>query len=234
MKNLLSHLDAWLLPYCCIACHKLSDRQQDLCHSCLNSLPLIETMCTQCAHPLPAQNLCGQCRQQTPAFDKTIAAFAYTDLIPHFIQQFKYQHRLVYGRVLGDLLLEQILRYHPVDVEALIPMPLHWWRHLRRGYNQSYLIAKILGKQLGLPVYQQSIYRRRATKIQRSLTKSQRAQNMQHAFHLGKTLPYQRVAIIDDVMTTGHTVNALAQALKQAGATWVEVWVIARTPQDLR
>lgn len=233
MKNIISRIESWLLPYCCIACNKLSDRQQDLCTHCFKRLPFISTQCTQCAHPLPTDSLCGHCQKQVPAFDKTIAAFTYTEAIPDFIQQFKYKHRLMYGRVLSELLLEQVL-HSPLTVEALIPMPLHGWRYLRRGYNQSYLMAKTLRKQLHLPIHQQSIHRRRATQVQRSLRKDQRAQNMQQAFHVRNPLPYKRVAIIDDVMTTGHTVNALAHALKQAGAVWVEAWVIARTPQDLR
>lgn len=233
MNTILCHLEPWLLPYCCITCNKISDRQQDLCTHCLTCLPFVTNTCIQCAHPLPILGLCGNCQQQHPTFDKTIAAFTYTENIPHYIQQFKYQHRLVYGRVLSELLLERVLQSAPT-VEALIPMPLHWWRHLYRGYNQAYLIADILSKQLRLPIYQQSIVRRRATQIQRSLSKHNRAKNMQKAFHISTPLPYQRVAIIDDVMTTGHTVNALANTLKQAGANWVEVWVIARTPQDLR
>ncbi len=232
MKKIFSRLESWILPYCCIACNKPSDRQQDLCSACLKLLPFIQTACYQCAYPLPVHGLCGQCLKHAPSFDSAIAAFTYTNPIPSFIQQFKYQHRLVYGRVLSELLRQQ-LEHHPITIDALIPMPLHWWRHLCRGYNQSQLVAKLLSKHFHLPVYQQQIKRYRATKIQRSLTKSHREENMKNAFTIGKPFPYRRVAIIDDVMTTGNTVNALAKTLKLAGVTWVEVWVIARTPNDL-
>ena len=116
--------------------------------------------------------------------------------------------------------------------EYIIPVPLHPKRIRQRGYNQATLLAKPLSKALALPLDKFQVKRTRYTPAQSQLHKKARLKNMKNAFSCKKDLPYQHVAIVDDVMTTGSTLNTLAHCLKQNGVSRVDVWVIARTQFD--
>ena len=249
LSKLFNTLENWLLPYCCILCSKLSDQSYDLCQSCEQELAWVNNTCLQCGITLEHDVIntrCGQCHACLPSFNFTTTAFDYIDQAALLITQFKFKHQLVYGRVLSELLAKKILAQYSLNTleqaqlpEIIIPMPLHWWRHTLRGYNQSAIIAKILGKNLSIPVVQNIIKRHKFTKPQRLLNLKARKQNMRGAFKLKKTsktlnkksskqLNYQHIAIVDDVMTTGNTVNTVAKLLKQHGVKTVTVWVLAR------
>lgn len=250
-KNLLNKIETWLLPYCCIVCNKLSDQKKDICTNCQHDLPWVSHCCMQCGisyeHKKTNNFHCGQCIKNKPSFDFTITAFEYQDQISSLITQFKFKHQLTYGRVLAELLASTITQKyietpasgpihtiktheHPYTLpEVIIPVPLHWWRQTTRGFNQASVIAKILSKQLGIPTNNQLIKRKKLTQPQKSLKLKQRKQNVRGAFALKKQLNYQHIALVDDVMTTGNTVNTMAKLLKKNGAKTVTVWALART-----
>lgn len=245
-KNLLSHVERWLLPYACISCNKLSDQTKDLCTSCEKKLPWVKHSCIQCGISFKhnaltsTDKICGQCQNTPPKFDFTVTAFEYQEQATILITQFKFKHQLAYGRVLSELLSEQIAKkisnLHLDSLpEAIIPVPLHWWKHSLRGYNQSAIIAKILSKKLSIPLDIRLVKRKKFTKSQRLLNTRARKQNIKNAFAVihseknqQKLASYRHLAIVDDVVTTGSTVNQLANLLKKHGVKTISVWALAR------
>lgn len=173
---------------------------------------------------------CGDCIQHPPFFDTTIAPYRYSPPLSIFITQCKFHGKQAYGAVLANWLLRSIQAHYENTPypDALAPVPLHRHRLRQRGYNQSMLIALQLSRQLNIPIMTEGIYRRINTVPQATLPSKQRQKNVNQAFAIHNAFTDQHIAIIDDVMTTGHTVNALAKALKKNGAKRVSVWAIAR------
>jgi ComF family protein len=147
--------------------------------------------------------------------------------VDHLLKRLKFSGELALGSLLGELLAEQMaLRTDPLP-QQLIPVPLHPARLRERGFNQATELARAIGKHLEIPPAWRLCRRQRNTQPQSLLSNTARRLNLRNAFSVSGT-PSAHVAIVDDVMTTGHTSNELARALKQAGAEKVEVWVIAR------
>lgn len=146
------------------------------------------------------------------------------------VGQLKFGRLAYLARHLGEALAQRG-RGDLAGVHRIVPVPLHWRRHLSRGYNQSAEIARALGRQLGLPVTR-ALRRRRITRAQTSLPRSQRQLNVREAFRVRRAsdLKGQTVALVDDVMTTGATLESCSRSLKEAGATTVVALVAARTP----
>lgn len=202
-----------------------------LCHYCQADLPFIETSCQQCSIPLPAnQPHCGICLNTMPFYDKTLCAVSYEQHIPGLIHRFKTCHDNATGRLLAELLLAKV-HQEKFNIDCIVATPMHWQRNLQRGNNHSYLLAKILSRSLDIPLHRSLLLRQRPTPIQKVLTARQRKQNLKNAFFCPAPPSGLRIAIIDDVMTTGSTMNEMAQTLKSAGAREVHCWAIARTPK---
>lgn len=229
MVNRFEHL---VLPGTCLLCGAYSQRALDICRACEQELPALGPHCQTCALPLPTPaRHCGKCLRKPPRFSKTLAGWRYQGQTAQLISQFKYHHQHAYGRVLGELLARQIRSTygHQPYPELIIPTPMHWWRQLRRGFNQSEQLARQLSLQLQIPLYR-DIRRIRHSKAQQSLTARERQRNLRSAFRVGKALSGQCVALVDDVMTTGATANEISRMLLQAGAGEVHIWCLARTP----
>jgi ComF family protein len=203
-----------------------------VCADCLLDLPWLDRCCTGCARPLAAGTLCGLCaagRWPVP----TLAALAYEYPVDRLISSLKYRGERACGRALGELLAVRAAEAHAAAAplpDRLVPVPLHNRREWQRGYNQAELIARQLGADLGLRVTVTALRRVRDTPAQALLGRAARAANMQGAFRCDASLAGLRVAIIDDVVTTGATALAAATAVKAAGAARVEIWAVARTP----
>jgi ComF family protein len=148
--------------------------------------------------------------------------------VDYLLKRLKFSSELAIAPLLAGLLAEHIAARAAPLPDLLLAVPLHRTRLRERGFNQATLLATRLGRRLGVPVASQVCLRRRATQPQSLLSPTARRLNLRNAFAVQQRLPAAHVAIIDDVMTTGHTAGELAQALKQAGAECVEVWVIAR------
>jgi ComF family protein len=190
----------------------------------------VEKHCPQCARPLNTRGdpaPCGHCQQQPPAFDATHALFHYQPPVDHLLKRLKFSGELGLGPLLGGLLADQLQQRDRALPQQLIPVPLHPARLRERGFNQATELAAVAGRQLGIPLARRLCRRRRNTEPQSLLSNTARRLNLRNAFAVNGT-PAAHVAIVDDVMTTGHTSNELARALRQAGAQLVEVWVIAR------
>lgn len=228
-------LDA-LLPQCCALCGLRSGHRLPLCGPCAAELPANDPACARCALPLPetgGQRLCGACLAQPPPFDRVRAPWLYGEYLGYLIHRWKYTGDLTLTPLLAQLWLNAAGPRPPVD--ALVPVPLHWWRQWRRGYNQSALLARQLSRQLtregATPVAHRLVRRNRATAPQSGSNASTRARNLRGAFTVQGPCDNLRLAVIDDVFTTGATAAEVARTLKRAGAAEVEVWCLARTPK---
>ena len=204
-----------------------------LCHACHLKLPTIKQACKVCGLPCSAVDTpCGQCLKSSPPYDLSLSAFHYEQPISDFITQFKYGNRLDLLPLMTNYLLHTInLRLknesRSQPPELIIPIPLHYKKRNHRGFNQSRLIAKNLSKSLDIPLSGDEVKRVRQTKTQASLDANERKKNLKNAFEINKELP-ERVAIVDDIITTGTTVSELAMLASKHGAKQIEVWSLAR------
>jgi len=231
-----AHVDAilWhLLPGICVFCNESSGVPMDLCPHCHAALPWLLNPCPQCALPQVQSGAprCGACAAQPPPFVRAVAAMRYADAVARMIQHVKFAGNRIDARVLGSLLGEQVTRAYcdePLP-DVIVPVPLSSARLLRRGHNQAALIARWVGHACATPVDYDLCARTRHTPAQTGLGRSARLRNLHGAFAARRPVAGLRIAILDDVMTTGATVTALARTLLAANAKAVHVWAVART-----
>lgn len=198
----------------------------NLCAGCRDDLPwLDENACQRCAHPLPMPGLCGRCLADPPHFDAVIAACRYAFPLDGLIQAYKYGGRMAAGPALTSLLDPRI---RPV-ADLIVPIPLTAQRLRERGFNQALELARGLGQRLGVPVNARLCVKTRDTAPQTRLPWKERRKNIRGAFVVEGEVSGLHVAVVDDVLTTGATLNELARNLKRAGASTVTGYVIART-----
>jgi len=213
-----------LLSQDCLLCAAPSGAQM-LCPACHADLPHIANACPRCAAP-SMREVCGECLKHPPAFDHTRAALDYAFPTDKLIQALKYGGQLALAKLFGELLAKVVAdQTHP---NAILPMPLHPIRLKTRGFNQALEIAKVISKQLAIPLAPGIVERVVNTTPQASLPLDARHKNIKGAFACGRDLHGQRIAVVDDVMTSGATLNELAKILKHAGAAQVDVWVVTR------
>lgn len=223
-----------VFPQYCLLCQLRSHSPLPLCADCFTCLQGNDHGCERCALPLGSEagGLCSQCVAQPPAFDRVIAPLVYEPHIALLISRWKFQRERRLTRLLA--LLWQAWVIPPTDRDLLLPVPLHWRRLLWRGFNQAALLGLAIRArepQLGsLPLRTDILQRRRATPAQALLNAQQRGANLQAAFRVRGDVRGLRIAVFDDVMTTGATADAIARALKAAGAADVQLWCLARTP----
>ena len=219
----------------CQLCGDHCSTGDDFCTPCRHDLPWLPPGCYRCAIPLPDPDetlLCGNCLSEPPHFHRTEAAWLYQPPLAKLIADYKYHRKFYYGRSLALLLAERLLsayREEPLP-DVITSVPLHWRRRLRRGFNQSELVALEVGKCLALQ-YQPLLKRIRTTAQQQGLDAQQRSRNLRGAFTCCGPLRGKRVALVDDVMTTGSTANEISRTLLKAGASEVHLWCLARTPR---
>ncbi len=192
--------------------------------------------CRQCANPLAdVATLCGRCLRQRPAYDATITAFDYAAPVDQLLLQLKFGARLALAPLFAQLLYDAVQRQPGWQrPQLLCPVPLGPARLAERGFNQALEIARPLARLLQLPLQPRLAQRVRDTRAQSGVAPQERQANLAHAFAIapehGALLHACHVGIVDDVMSSGHTVNALAAACKSAGAARVSIFVVARTP----
>ena len=223
-------VDGWLdllLPRACLACGQPCGAL-GLCEGCADDLPVIAWPCPTCGMPLarPGEPGCGPCLAKPPPFHRVHAPFRYQFPVDRLVQRFKYRGDAACGRTLALAAARRLDAPPPL---ALAPVPLHWSRLWRRGFNPAAELAATLGKERGLPVLHRGLARTRATPTQAGLDAKARRRNVRGAFAWrGQRPPPAHVALVDDVMTTGATAAACAAALRRAGARRIELWVVAR------
>jgi len=213
------------MPQQCLLC-AAPDTSQAVCGACYTHLPWLATSrCPQCALPTHDSAICGACLAQPPRFDQVAAAFAYAWPLAPLIHQYKYAGILALAPLLAHALAAQITS----NVDLIIPTPLDPARLRTRGFNQALEIARVVSRLTGVPLAANACRRVRAGTPQAALPWRERAKNIRGAFVCDQDLRGKRVAVIDDVMTTGATLNELARNLRHAGAVEIHGWMVART-----
>lgn len=231
---MLKRLGQWVFPFICCFCGGSTTTEQDLCTDCKIALPWTSERCFKCGlHLIPGKDSvnCERCREFPPKFDRLCTLFSYEPPITKLIMGLKFGKKLAYGRVMGELLTDQVEeRWYQnlVLPEAVIPVPLHHLRLRKRGFNQALELLWPLHKKTGIPVLADACVRIKKTSPQSQLDQSRRKRNLNSAFKVVKPIPFEHVALMDDVVTTGSTVNALTHVLKEAGVTTIDVWCMCR------
>jgi ComF family protein len=229
---------ALLLPSPCLACDTPSAASPvvlGLCAPCRSRIKqLAAPRCPRCAQPLAAATstpglLCLTCRRYPPACDLLVAIWSYEPPLDSVIRGLKFSRLPYLGRHLAGPLADH-LRQESLTLGSVVPVPLHWRRHLSRGYNQAEEIARPLARRLGLPLVR-ALSRCRPTRPQATLPLAERGKDLHRAFRVRRSVGGQRVLLVDDVVTTGATLQAAASCLKSAGALAVIAAVAARTPR---
>lgn len=228
----------WLkFEHDCQLCDERCETGNSLCGPCEAELPWLGGQCSICALELDATGLiCGQCLKGPPAFEHVAVPWRFAFPVDSLISRFKHQSRWPLGR----LLAEHLARYlqHRFDEglprpDLLLPVPLAHKRMRQRGFNQALMLADWVSPVLNLPGRNDLVQRTLDTQSQQELDAAGRRRNLRQAFALTDELQIQgrHVAVIDDVLTTGATAEAMARLLKRAGAIRVDIYCLARTPK---
>jgi ComF family protein len=213
-----------LLAQDCILCAAPSG-DTSFCAGCAQDLPVLGDACPRCAGPSPGGAVCGTCLSDPPSFDATVAAWRYGFPVDRLVLALKYGGRLALARAFGGALAARVADR---QVNLLVPMPLAPPRLRERGFNQAMEIARALARGTRLTVEPHLVARVRDTPPQTDLPHDARAANVRGAFACTRAVAGRSLAIVDDVMTTGASLEELARTLKRAGAARVENWVVAR------
>lgn len=226
-----------LLPAPCLICGLADADYQLLCPACDKALPRLNKeryLCRCCSLPLTNDApLCGKCLHKPPAFSQSNIAFSYAHPLDFLIQQFKYRRQLSSGKLLAQLLADACSTAERPDF--LVPVPIHWRKRWQRGFNQSELIAQWLSKKLNIPIVSacQQLQRHHS---QKGLGRAERLKNLRQSF---KVKPKARallnnahIVLVDDVVTTTATARTLSELLLKNGAKRVDIWALARTPDQ--
>jgi ComF family protein len=215
-----------LFPRWCVGCGREGDF---ICPACLRSLPrIMPPLCPRCGLPQSSDALCPTCRGGQAEIDGIRAPFRFEGVVRRTVHELKYRNLRALAQLLARL-LNDYLCDNPLPADILVPVPLHPKRLRERGYNQSRLLAKELGKLTGLPVVDDCLVRERHSLPQaRTASAAERRGNVTGAFACRRRIEGERVIVIDDVATSGATLDACARALKQAGAGSVWGLVLAR------
>ncbi|MDI5987123.1 ComF family protein [Halomonas sp. M4R5S39] len=221
------------LPGRCAFCLAPGSDGHPWCEACFASLSWNLPACPCCAEPQPGQlagRRCGACLRLPPAYDRARVPLRYEGEVAGLVRRFKFHASPRAGAVLLDLLTAGLPAEALAWPAAVVPVPLHPRRARERGFDQAGWLARRLARRSGRPLIEAE--RRRDTRSQRGLDRRERRANLRGAFRVEAALP-SGVVLVDDVMTTGATLDALAAACRRAGAERVEVWAVARTPLHL-
>lgn len=218
-----------LAPETCAVCGA-RHAPDGVCAPCRAELPWNDVCCPGCAQPLPAAALCAACLKRPPSFDSAWTAFVHLDPVRRGIHRLKYAAAFDQGRLLGRLMAQRLSERAAPRPDVVVPVPLRRTRLYTRGYNQTLELASALKSVMRLDIDADAARLVRAPAEQIGQTAAQRRRNLRGAFRIERDLGGLHVALLDDVMTTGATLDALARAARKAGAAKIEAWALARAP----
>lgn len=210
----------------CLLCAAYQARD-GWCAACLNDLVRMPACCPRCARPLPEATICGHCQLYPPHFDAVHVPYVFCYPLNQLIYAFKYRHHLEYSHALEALFVQANEVIAP-SFDCIVAVPLARERLAERGFNQSDELARGLAGPRTQRLDFSLCWRKRNTLPQASLSPAERKKNLRDAFAVKRRVDGLSIAIVDDVMTTGTTLNALAGCLKKNGASRVEAWTLAR------
>lgn len=221
----------------CLLCDEPAEQVHPICSSCESELPWLDERCRICALPLPLDGLlCGQCARQRPAFRRVEAPWHYGFPLDALITRFKHQRQWPLGRLMAQMLGNWLAHRFADGLPRpalLLPVPMASRRLRQRGYNQAAMLAGWIAAQLAIPCDTELLTRPLDTTAQQELDARARKRNLRNAFALTRPEAIEgvHVALVDDVLTTGATAQALARLLRDTGAARVDVYCLARTPR---
>ena len=230
MNNVLSSIAGFALPPRCAGCGLIVSDDLQFCLACWESLSFLTGPgCELCGVPIAATYaICAPCLQRAPDHDGAYASVVYGEVARNVALRLKHGRRVGLAKLIAKLMTRRL----PAEPGIVIPVPLHRWRILRRGFNQSALVAGHLAKANGLPLEIDALRRDRSTPLLRGYNARERSKAVQGAFSVAPAirprLQGKTVFLIDDVYTTGATANACARILKRSGASKVILLCWAR------
>ena len=221
-ENILNWIKDMIYPKSCPMCDVVLKRDELICKRCNKKLKyIVEPKCKKCGRGLDdvRKEYCGDCGRGLHVYDSGIAAFVYDDMVSHSIYRFKYHNRRTYAEFYGAAIAykyrEQIRRW---DADVIIPVPIYKKKLKKRGFNQAALIGRELGKKLCIPVDEKYLSRVVNTKPQKEMSGLDRKKNVEKAFKIVENVvKYKKIILVDDIYTTGSTIDACARVLLAAG-----------------
>ena len=232
---MLAQRTQYLIPTACHLCGDSAAHEiPNLCESCETRIPSLGHACELCQLPLNDERArCVNCVRQAPTYDSSVTLFQYKKPVDILFNRLKHHRDITVAATFATMLANKIIASGEPLPDIIIPIPLNWKRQLMRGFNQSQCIAMLLGGKLGVTVDTESLARVTNTAPQQGLSRSERLKNLDRCFHAEKSVRNKNVAIVDDVITTGATMDAAATALYIRGTKTIAAWSIARTPPEL-
>ena len=221
----------------CLLCDEPAEAEMPICVACEAEMPWLGEHCQTCALPLPEAGLtCDGCLLEPPAYEQVAVPWRYDFPVDSLITRFKHNAKWPFGHLLADVLSQYLQHRFDEDLprpDALLPVPLAAKRLRQRGFNQAAMLARWLSRQLDLPCEENVVHRIQDTSAQQDLDAKARKRNLRNAFALTTDahVKGRHLALVDDVLTTGATAQALARLLMNAGAVRVDVYCLARTPK---
>lgn len=226
-ENMIHLLFPRRCPFCDQVLYSSVFTETELvCEECRNKLEYIkEPVCKKCGKPVlhERQEYCHDCGKRACEYVQGKSLWIYKDEVKESIYRFKYQNRQEYARYYG---MELVRIYggwiKKCQIEAIVPIPLHKARRRHRGFNQAELVAKEIGKQMEIPVYANLLIRTKNTRAQKQLNDEERKNNLKKAFKSRiNEVQLNHILLVDDIYTTGSTINEAARALKKAGVKYI-------------
>lgn len=216
--KLLEKCLGMLYPQTCCFCGEIS--REPICNTCKKEVVyLTEPRCKKCGKPITAEEkeYCFDCNQRQTAFEQGKNLWLHQGKVKWSIYQFKYHNRRIYGKFYAREMYRLYGNWiRKSEIDLIIPVPLHKKRRRKRGYNQAEIIAKELGKLTGIPVDTTSLIRKKYTNPQKELNHNDRKKNLKDAFEMRKHwTDFKHILVIDDIYTTGNTINEIAKAIKK-------------------
>ena len=211
-----------IFPKSCPLCDEIITPEELICKHCSLGIKLVqEPKCKKCGKKLLSdrQEYCHNCSENNHFFETGISTFEYTEEIRKAIYKFKYHNRRDYGKFFADAIYKNNGReIEGWKADVMIPVPIHYKRRVKRGYNQAEILARELGEYINIPINSKCIVRQNNTKPQKELSVLERKQNLENAFKIvDNVVKYKKVILIDDIYTTGSTIDGCAKVLLSAG-----------------
>jgi ComF family protein len=238
LSQALNDLSEVIFPPQCLGCSEILHPYtgQLFCPACNDQIKFISgSLCFICGTTFPdspaQSHLCGDCLENKTYFSQARAVFSYENFILNAIHQFKYNRNISTGEILASFMAD--FRFPDIDFadySLIMPVPLHIKRLRERGFNQSLILARLMGKKRRIPVNFSLLKRHKFTITQAGSNRNERKQNIKGAFEVSdsKIIAGKNIILVDDVYTTGATVNECAKILIRAGAQKVAVLTLAR------
>ncbi len=229
MKQHLQRLQNWCFPPTCVLTNLLGLVNLDLSDEVIQGFQYQTKVCPVCGEKSYKELLCGACLSKTPSFDRTQAFYDFDGELRELIHLYKFQKQHFISSLLAKLMLDNL---DTSQVEVILAVPLHTARLRARGFNQSLEIAKIISKRTKLPLILHGVERTKATMSQTQLSAPARQQNLKGAFKVNSKYfaSFEKIAVIDDVITTGATMEAISKQIKkQTNVKTIDAWAVAKT-----